>query len=297
VIETDVAEIDWDTVVEATYVVRQRFRYDYPGPIASLNHRLVVVPRDGHADQRRIAHTLSINPEAPPGAVVREFHDAFGNAVVLVLAPRVEHFIEFDFRSIVRRRAAPLHRVCGDALRAGALQGPTDLTRTDAALDDAARDLLVRHHDPFELADALNAFVFGHMRYAHGLTDVSTPAARAFELGRGVCQDYAHVMLALARRCGIAARYVSGHLLGEGGTHAWVELIVPAGNEAVVLAFDPTHGRHVTMKYVVVAVGRDYADVAPTSGSFVAPYGGELSTKKCVDVVRLRHGVKGRAAS
>ena len=296
-IEANVPEVDWDTVVEATYMVRQRFRYDYPGPIVALNHRLIVVPRDGHADQRRIAHTLSVTRESAPGAVVREFHDAFGNAVVLVLAARVERFIEFDFRSIVRRRAAPMHYVCGDALRAAALHGPTELTRTDAALDDAARDLLVRHQDPFELADALNAFVFGHMRYAHGLTDVSTPAARAFELGRGVCQDYAHVMLALARRCGLAARYVSGHLLGEGGTHAWVELIVPSGNEAVVLAFDPTHGRRVTMKYVVVAVGRDYSDVAPTSGSFVAPYSGELSTQKCVEVVRLRHGVTRRAAS
>jgi hypothetical protein len=51
------------------------------------------------------------------------------------------------------------------------------------------------------------------------------------------------------------------------------------------------------MKYVVVAVGRDYSDVAPTSGSFVAPYAGELSTQKCVEVVRLRHGVTRRAAS
>jgi transglutaminase-like putative cysteine protease len=96
-------------------------------------------------------------------------------------------------------------------------------------------------------------------------------------------------MLALARHCGLAARYVSGHLLGEGGTHAWVEIILPDRGDGLVIAFDPTHDRVVTMKYIVVAVGRDYADVAPTSGVFTAPFGGELSVRKRVGVTDVRY--------
>ena len=79
------------------------------------------------------------------------------------------------------------------------------------------------------------------MRYAHGVTGVKTTAAEAFALRQGVCQDYAHVMLALCRACGLPARYVSGHLLGEGGTHAWVEVLLPdpAGMGLRRLAFRP----------------------------------------------------------
>jgi transglutaminase-like putative cysteine protease len=163
------------------------------------------------------------------------------------------------------------------------------LTRADANLREAAEHLRDAHRDPLELAHAINHFVFTHMTYAFGVTDVHTTAAAAFRLGKGVCQDYAHVMLALARHCGLAARYVSGHLVGEGGTHAWVEIILPDGGDARVVAFDPTHDRVVTMKYIVVAVGRDYADVAPTSGVFTAPFAGELTVRKRVAVTDVRY--------
>ena len=94
-------------------------------------------------------------------------------------------------------------------------------------------------------------------------------------------------MLALCRLCGIPARYVSGHLLGEGGTHAWLEVIEPDmdGGGAVAVAFDPTHDRRANRKYVFVAAGRDYADVTPTSGSFDAPYLGVFTTTRRVDVI------------
>jgi transglutaminase-like putative cysteine protease len=85
----------------------------------------------------------------------------------------------------------------------------------------------------------------------------------------------------------LAARYVSGHLLGEGGTHAWVEVIGPplADGRSPVWGFDPTHRRTTTSSYVFVAAGRDFADVTPTSGRFVAPYIGRFSTSRSVEVV------------
>jgi transglutaminase-like putative cysteine protease len=152
-----------------------------------------------------------------------------------------------------------------------------------------AKTLRARHPDERELAEAINAFVHAQMRYVAGSTDVETTAAKAFELRRGVCQDSAHVMLALARRCGLSSRYVSGHLVGEGGTHAWVEVMIDDGAGSVVLAFDPTHGCRVDMRYIVVAVGRDYSDVAPTSGVFTAAFPGQMTATKRVGATRVRY--------
>jgi transglutaminase-like putative cysteine protease len=109
------------------------------------------------------------------------------------------------------------------------------------------------------------------MAYEWGITGVHTTAAEAVAGGIGVCQDYAHVMIAACRAVGLPARYVSGHLLGEGGSHAWVEVLrrEPGRKGSwVVEAWDPTHDRPAERGYITVAVGRDYADVAPMSGCY-----------------------------
>jgi transglutaminase-like putative cysteine protease len=285
----DDASIAWNDVVEATFVVRQRFRYDYPGPIADLHHRLMIVPRERHGDQKRIASRLDVSPPASS----HDDHDAFGNPVATFFARRIERCIEFAHLSIVTRTANCEHRLPSEILADPALTTPTALTACDAALRDAARVLRAQHDDPYALAAAINAYVFGEMIYTAGVTDVETTATAAFATRRGVCQDYAHVMIALARRVGLCARYVSGHLLGEGGTHAWVEIIVPSESGATVLAYDPTHGRLVDMRYVVIAVGRDYSDVAPTSGVFTAPYNGELTATKHVGATQVTYANPG----
>ena len=97
-----------------------------------------------------------------------------------------------------------------------------------------------------------------------------TRADAALELGRGVCQDFAHVMLSACRQAGIPSRYVSGYLydpLGQGevASHAWVDIL---DAERGWVSLDPTHDREQTEAYVRVAVGRDYADVPPTRGVF-----------------------------
>jgi transglutaminase-like putative cysteine protease len=284
--------VRWDDVVEATYVVQQRFRYDYPGPIADLQHRLMVVPRERHGDQRRVASRLDVSENA----TMHDAHDVFGNPVATVFARRIERFIEFAHRSIVTRSRSP-HIADAALLEDPHLRTPTTLTAASEPLRDAARALRDGEGDAAALAERINAFVHANMRYVAGATDVETTAAAAFAQGSGVCQDFAHVMLALARRCGLAARYVSGHLIGEGGTHAWVEVLLPHENGALVAAFDPTHGNRVDMRYVVIAVGRDYADVAPTSGVFTAPYSGELTATKRVGATRVLYGARPPARS
>jgi transglutaminase-like putative cysteine protease len=120
--------------------------------------------------------------------------------------------------------------------------------------------------------------------YEYGVTTVDTAAAQALALGRGVCQDSVHVMIALCRATGLPARYVSGHLLGEGGTHAWVEVVVADPEGARAVAFDPCNGRRAGRAYLTVATGRDYTDVAPTSGTYRGAARGTLTATKRVDV-------------
>jgi transglutaminase-like putative cysteine protease len=110
------------------------------------------------------------------------------------------------------------------------------------------------------------------LRYEQGATTVSSSAADALAEGRGVCQDFAHLALALLRGAGIPARYVSGYLYpvedgaaGEvqGQSHAWIEAWVGDW-----VPFDPTSGTTPGERHVVVARGRDYADVAPLKGIY-----------------------------
>ena len=98
--------------------------------------------------------------------------------------------------------------------------------------------------------------LYHHFSYAPGVTDIRTTAANALRLGRGVCQDYAHIMTAVMRYMGIPARYVNGLMIGEGATHAWVEIYTDGG----WYGLDPTNNLHVDDYYIKLAHGRDYRD-------------------------------------
>jgi transglutaminase-like putative cysteine protease len=123
------------------------------------------------------------------------------------------------------------------------------------------------------------------MTYEYGVTSPSTTAAEALAGGRGVCQDSAHIMLAICHLIALPARYVSGHLLGQGGTHAWVEVIVPEGDGAIAVPFDPCSGTVASARYLTVATGRDYSDVRPTSGTYIGSATGSLTTSRRVAVL------------
>lgn len=292
----DHRSVDWKSVDRAVYAVRQRFAYEYPGPIANLEQRFVVVPPSMYGDQRLCSYQISADL---PGAHQTESIDEFGNRVVSFSIPSVEQRATFRISLEVERggRATPplvSTRAVGQALQT------TRLTEADAALRAEAWNLTARLVGDAEAkAQTIAEWVYETMSYERGVTDVQTTAAEAFKLRAGVCQDYAHLMLALCHLQGIPARYVSGHLLGEGGTHAWVEVLSRSpGPESGfrALAFDPTHGRKGDLSYITVATGRDYADVAPTSGSFIAPYGGLLSATKRASVTSIERRVEDEEA-
>ncbi|TMF52857.1 MAG: transglutaminase family protein, partial [Chloroflexi bacterium] len=218
------ASVDWSSARRASYLVRQTFRYEYPEPIRDLSHRLVVIPPERFGDQRRLWHDVSV---ALDGALVENRNDRFGNVIFDVFAPRVAAAIEFVAEVSVERRPAEPNRLADGWLADGYLLEASPLTQADDRILRAADDLSAVAEWGLPLADRINDWVYQSMTYRYEVTGVRTTAAAALELGAGVCQDYAHVMLALCRTCGLPSRYVSGHLLGQGGTHAWVEVILP----------------------------------------------------------------------
>jgi transglutaminase-like putative cysteine protease len=216
------------------------------------------------------------------GARVENRSDRFGNVIVDVFAPSVPDVIEFVAEVSVEREPTRPNRLPDGWLEDGYLLEPSLLTEADDRILCAADDIAEAADWGLPLADRINDWVYQSMTYRHGVTGVRTTAAEALALGAGVCQDYAHVMLALCRACGLPSRYVSGHLLGQGGTHAWVEVVLPTGDgtgDAIAHAFDPTHASRGGLGYVTVAVGADYSDVAPTSGTFSGTRGKLTATK------------------
>ena len=273
-------QVDWKRVRRCTFVVHQRFTYEYPAPIRDLRHRLVVIPPATFGEQRRTSHQLEVSQ---PAEVITNT-DAFANTVVEVRVPVVERAIEFEVCVGIERRGPPAPRLlAGSWLDDPRVTSPSERTSPDRDLAQAAGELAGHGALGLELAELANAWVHRSMAYGFGATDVHTTAGQALAGGRGVCQDYAHVMIAICRLLGLPALYVSGHLLGEGGTHAWVEVLLPAADgsgRAEAWPLDPTHGRRAGMSYVTVAVGRDYGDVAPASGSYRATCRGSLSARK-----------------
>lgn len=283
----DHASVNWSRVVAAQYCVEQTLRYEYDAPIRDLRHRLIVAPRRRHLDQQRLGNHLWSSASGPLDLAV----DAFGNDVASVWVARVEREITFGLEStILRDRRLGGEELCsrGEAPDPRWLAGGR-LTRADDALLDAAATLRDEHPDPRTCAHAIVRFVHRHMTYTKKVTDVFTTASTAFAMRRGVCQDFAHIAIAIARACGIGARYASGHLLGEGATHAWVEFLIDGDGGPLVLSLDPTHCGETDFRYIVVAIGRDYDDVPPTSGVFTGDGHGTLHGRQRVSLTDVTY--------
>ena len=269
-------ELCWQGVKRARYLFYQHFHYAYPGPIRDLRHRLVVVPAARYGDQQLCDHHLRV---APVEVSTNSTLDAFGNRVFEFEAPRVTGAVSFEVLTELERTTS-VHPHLTPGVDADLFLEPTALTEADARIRETALGLGETAADDRALAAAINTWVYDAMRYGYGATHVGTTAAQALATGQGLCQDYAHLMLALCRVAGLRARYVSGHMLAEGGSHAWVEVLLPVADGFEVVAYDPTNKRRPGLNYVTVAVGRDYRDVAPTSGSYQGSYVGQLTITK-----------------
>jgi len=263
-----------------TYVLHQRFSYTYDAPVRDLQHRLVVVPPHRHGSQRRQSHSVTVSATE---ARTTNRRDRAGNTVTRSHVPVVPELVEFVVDAVVERIGPDFDALLpATALTNPRLLKPTRLTAAGPAIRTQA--VRLASSDPLATAQRLCTYVHEAIRFESGVTSVATTAAEALAGGRGVCQDSAHVMIALCRAAGLPARYVSGHLVGEGATHAWVEVIVAHPSGARAVAFDPSTGRQIDRSYLTVATGRDYADVAPTSGTYLGAARGMLAATRRLTV-------------
>lgn len=187
-------------------------------------------------------------------------HDGFGNLLQIGRVDAPHEQFRYTVRGsarldLSRRKAEAAHPV---------FRFPSLYTAADEAMEGflASLDL---PEPPVERAWALVEAVRDKMAYLPGVTGVSTTAAQAFAAGSGVCQDFAHVYLALARRAGLTARYVNGLPEGEGTSHAWCEVWL----DGVWTGVDPTQCRWVDESYIRLGVGRDFGDCPIERGVFL----------------------------
>lgn len=180
-------------------------------------------------------------------------HDGFGNTLVVgYLSQPHDHFSYRAYGSVVVDRSRePVDDIHPMYRFASPLTHVSDEMRAFLA-EHPARD----GEDDRERCAELSHLVHETLAYQKGTTDISTTAAEAFAQRSGVCQDYAHVLIALLRAEGIPARYVSGLTLGEGATHAWVQAHI----DRRWAGFDPTRDVAVDDGYLTMAVGRDWSD-------------------------------------
>ena len=284
-VSLDAAGVDLDEHGTLRFLLRQCFTYLYAGPVFKVDQHLIVVPPPRHGAQRTVFHLLSVSGGEGQPAWSR---DSFGNSVARVHVPAVNEALEFQVDVVVDRSGQDLVRLPAVALDDSRYLDTTRLTAPDAAITAAARDAVGVLRPGLEAAERLCDAAHEALHYQRGVTTIATTAVAAFALGAGVCQDHAHLMLAMSHAIGLPARYVSGHMLGEGSTHAWVEVLVPDTDDpgaARAVAFDPCHARRTDATYVTVAVGRDYADVAPTSGTYRGRFANQLTSTTRLGVI------------
>lgn len=271
--------LPWRHLRSALFTLRAGHRYVYDEPVRHVRERLIVNPPPEHGDQRCVASAVTVSTDA----TIDTNTDHFGNVVTRIAVPYVVKDVEFVSTATVERSThgpLPAFGPVDDFL------DPTPLTLPDDALAAVARTLAIDGDTGIELARRIGNFVHRSLAYRRGTTRVTTTAAQAWMAKEGVCQDLAHVTIALCRLNGLPARYVSGILASTNTTsHAWVEVAVQRNGEVVAIAIDPTHDRQPHLGYITVAVGRDYADVAPTQGTYVGGAKSVLTVERNVEVL------------
>jgi transglutaminase-like putative cysteine protease len=189
----DHKDVDWHRVQRTAYLIHQHLRYDYPGPIEDLSQLLMIVPPEQYGDQRRVVYSLEVS--IPPAQTLSQF-DEFGNLVLNSIVPVVESTIDFEAWIVVERRiTGEPHYIDSSWLTDSRMLEPSRLTRPDDALRAAAKSLTANGTQGLELAKRINSWAYHALKYENGVTSIRTSAAEALQLGKGVCQDFAHIML------------------------------------------------------------------------------------------------------
>ncbi|MCY4111872.1 MAG: transglutaminase family protein [Chloroflexi bacterium] len=286
----------------AAYDIEHVTRYRYSSPVSGCVMSLCLEPRQD-AGQRLLRFDIETDPPAPMNAEA----DSFGNTKRVLNVHREHRALAITARATVEQTPAPpLPESLGadaweeiggwqDSFTLWDFTRPSVLTVPSPALSAFTDRLGIEPaEDPLHAVQRLSNLLYRNLDYVPGSTTAVSPVHQILETGRGVCQDYAHAMIAIARSWGVPTRYVSGYLHfddPDGGdalqsaSHAWAECLLP---ELGWVGFDATNDRLAGLGHIRLAVGRDYRDVAPTSGIFRG--GGESHIEVEVQVRPRRAG-------
>ncbi len=261
------------------YDIRHVTTYSYESPVSFARCSLRLEPRSGDG-QQLVSHTVDIRPR-PADRTVR--HDFFGTHTESVLIETPHRHLRIDSRS----RVSVFRRAPGRAAFEATSLGPTSpigyvFASPLVPVQPPVTGYASASFPPMSgiLAGAVDLMhrIRTDFKYDPKATVISTPLEEVFEKRHGVCQDFAHVMIAGLRGLGLPAAYVSGYLRtipppgkprlqGADATHAWVSLW--CGEEIGWVGFDPTNDLLVENDHIVLAVGRDFSDVSPVDGIIV----------------------------
>lgn len=231
-----------------------------------------------------------------PAARFLEFTDFYGNIINHFDIPAKHTQLEIKTNSVVevfpvKELPAELPLTIWEDLDRLAYHNdfweftlPSFFSKPTEKLVALAHELkLDRSKNALDVLNNINSNLHQKFEYDQNATDVDSPIDEAISKKSGVCQDFANIMIALARYCKIPCRYVSGYLfhrtddrshVAQDATHAWVEAFLPTLGW---VGFDPTNNLIVGERHIRVAVGKDYADVPPTRGIYKGAADSELS--------------------
>jgi transglutaminase-like putative cysteine protease len=279
--------------------VTHETRYEYAPPVETAQHLAHLKPL-ATGSQRLVSHQLAIDP-AP--AQRSELPDVYGNTRAFFALEATHDRLVVTAESVVETSVPVLSSAVARELPWEAVRERFRF-RKDATFDAASEFVfpspyVPRHDDfaayarasfvpgrpTFDVAMDLTERMYRDFDYDADSTEINTPAVEALAQRKGVCQDFAHIMIACFRTLGLPARYVSGYLLtqpppgqprlvGADASHAWVSVYLPGHGEeddgpesaGGWADFDPTNGRQPGEDYVTLAIGRDYSDVSPMRG-------------------------------
>ncbi len=289
------------------YDIGVKISYDYDLPVIAGRHVLRLMPAVLAGEQDVLSMQLVIDPACEERVDIVDF---FGNAAVEIAYRSPHDKIVFDLRCRVDRHVVPRTNVVSPVLAALEAEIAAELSlgpqsphhflgrsprvRPMPEMNAYAAALLRDGMTAHELVLALGSALHRDMKFDPKATTVDTAPEEAFAGRHGVCQDFAHIMIACLRGAGVPAGYVSGflrtippkgkpRLSGADAMHAWVQAW--CGHEAGWVEYDPTNNLLVGDDHIVVACGRDYSDVSPVKG--VLRTAGSQVTKQEVDVVPL----------
>ena len=273
------------------YAIRHITRFTYDAPIRESVTEIRMQPRTELA-QRCLRFELATQPRAHVssyvdlmGNIVHHFDIPSEHTELLVTAQAIVEFVGDNDLATPATTSMEAWRDIESATRtadAWEMVRPSAFVRETPLLQEFAQTLEIdRGMGPGSVVMALANAVHQSFEYKTAATRVDSPIDEALASRKGVCQDFAHILIALLRRVGIPARYVSGYLFhsrgeraAEGATHAWVEAWLPGSGWVGV---DPTSNMLAGERHVRVAIGRDYADVAPTRGVYKGMAAGSLA--------------------